>query len=65
MKQITKKEFNFARYLDTTSELNDPINDLIEKEFFVKENIIGDSYCLNINSASATSKDFFFNLIFF
>ena len=56
MNEITKKEFDFANYLDATSEMNDPINDLIKKEFFVKENIIGDSYSLNINNASETSK---------
>jgi hypothetical protein len=59
LKQITKKEFDFARYLDTTSEMKDPINELIQRDFFVKEIIIGDSYCLNINNASATSKTFF------
>ena len=59
MKQITNKEFDFARYLDNTSEMKDPINELIQRDFFVKENIIGDSYCLNINSARATSMNFF------
>ena len=55
MNQITQKEFNFASYLDSTSEMSDPINDLIKKDFFVKENIIGDSYRLDVNNSASTS----------
>ena len=40
--------------------MEDPIADLIKKDFFVKENVIGESYSLNINNNSPTCNLFLF-----
>lgn len=56
LKQITNKEYNFTQYLQAISNQNDPIEEIIEKDFFVKANVSNEIYSLDLNNLLPTSK---------
>jgi hypothetical protein len=57
LNQVTTKEYDFAKYLEDASSQHDPIEALIEKDFFVESNLLSERYSLNVNNALPTSKN--------